>query len=757
MAQKIKKTSYIVLSVLIVALLLSLCGYKQKNAEPLKKLKADQITAFEALDYEVSFDDKSGAVNFEKLVIESEEDEAASDKTESDAVTDEDSEEKEDEEEKISPYVYLDLPDTPLSFMTLELNEPLEKGDSVSVYYTVTEKGELVEKHTYASTLGGNDKTRLFVIFSDVVTDTESIRFESDSSFAIKGIELYNTEGYAYSLSFNFIAFITLAIILIALLIFERLFGYYSWVIGNIRSQFSFTRELSAESKLLSTLHVFAVISTVVFVAFCAISLIFEFFSRPSMLIAFILACVALVLQLADRLISKRNYEPAKLFLTVGVIVGVLICFTMPTSTHLAWDDEIHLRQAYSIVHLADGQISLAQWRLFNYNYVFSNFIEDPMLFTGTMLSEDTVMIDYRLPSVNVYNALGYLPMIASILFSALFNVNTVKMLAFCHFANLFTYIAIMYCGIRRLSRGGYIAAAIALLPSTLYLACSCNYDFWLTAWFTYCVAYVISVYQHKEQKFETADLVKLLVIMFIACGPKPVYCVMFLPLLFLSTSKFKSPKQAKAFRFATVATVVAIAAVLVIFAVFVNNLYSDSRGGSNVNGAEQIKYILTHPFNYAYTLLKQMGQYVSVRSFTDYSSAFGYLTSYGANPLYFFGSLSAILIMYCIFVDRNPDDMYGNKNTQRLRWMALLTCFLQIVIICTSMYIGYTDVGANYINGCQVRYLFPLLFPIFFFMTPVGVHSKISERMKSATVFSAITFNLLFGYFIYYIDRFIG
>lgn len=720
MASKIKKLSYILLSVIIITAVISLFNYRAKDVSPLQTIDKIQLENVEIVGYSVSAENE-GFVTYEK--------------------------------EFNGGFFRLPLNDRPFTILTIELNEPLAFHNSIDLYCTELENGVEAEKCYTFTASNGKDSTRLFVIFQKTTANVSDIKISSRDTISVKSISTYDTSDAQASLVFNPTACTILAITLGILLICEKKLKYYGWILESIRKELCDFEDKSG--KPLKALRIVTICVTATFFISCLCFASVSLFSKATVITAFALGSLSVILQIVDKAVFGRSANAAKMFLMVGAIVGVLICFTMPQSTHLAWDDEIHLRQAYTLVHGTDGYISIAQWRLFNYNYLYADYIENASQFIRTMAAENTILIDHSLPSVNLYNCLGYIPMVISIFVSSLLNVDLSKMLLLCHLANLFTYIAIIYLGIKKLKSGGYIAAAIALMPSTLYLACSCNYDFWLTALFFYGTAYVISVYQHPEKRFETLDLIKLLALFFIACGPKPVYCVMFLPLLFLSTSKFKSSKQVWIFRAATVATIILIAIMLVVPAVFVNNLYSDPRGGSNVNGVEQIKYILSQPLAYGFTLLKQMGEYVSLKSFVDYSGGFGYLTGYGANPFAFYGSFAALIIFYCILTDRVQDDLYNSRPMQKLKWISLLTCFLQIVIICTSMYIGYTDVGADHINGCQFRYLFPLMFPILFFIVPRGLKINIGNRLKTSMIFGALSLNLLYNYFITYIIRF--
>ena len=61
-----------------------------------------------------------------------------------------------------------------------------------------------------------------------------------------------------------------------------------------------------------------------------------------------------------------------------------------------------------------------------------------------------------------------------------------------------------------------------------------------------------------------------------------------------------------------------------------------------------------------------------------------------------------------------------------------ILVSFGTILLIMTSMYLAFTPVGANRVNGAQFRYLIPLFLPV---MMHIGTSSglmKWAVKMKS-------------------------
>ncbi len=715
MISKLKKVSYLIISVILVMSLVSLFNYRQGEISPIQTFDQTHLRDFSPSTLDEEDDTADIADTRDHL------------------------------------FFTLPLEARPINLMQIELNAPMQEDNIIRVHYNTVEHGQVVEKHCTVPEFGAVDGNRLFIIFSQPVEDISSIKIESAGELSIKAISTYDTSAAPVSLKFNLIAFGILLVTIGVLVIIENKFGFFKWIVYAVRNEVCHIDR--SAGRLANILHISACSITGVFIIYSLVFVMLNRYYKAWIMTAFVLAALSIILQICDKAVSERDIGPAKMFLAVASVAGILICITMPISTNLAWDDEIHLRQAYTFLHGTKSQISVAEWRLFNLDrYTYTNFTANPTQLLGILNAESSLTMNYELTPVNIYTTLGYMPMILSMAFSWLLQADIAKMLVFCRLANLLTYTLIIYLGIRKLKSGGYIASSIFLLPGTLFLACSCSYDPWLTAWFAYGIICIISVYQHPERKFEAWDLVKLLAVFFIACGPKLVYCIMFIPLLFLRTDKFQSKRLARNFRIATVATVIAIALILVIPAVFLYDFHTDIRGGEFVSGRDQVMYILSHPFRYCFVLLRHMGWYTSLKNFVDYAASFGFITGYAANPVAFWGSFSAIIVLYCILTDKSDDDLYDTRPMQSLRWLSLLTAFLQIIVVSTTMYIGFTDVGADYINGCQFRYLFPLLFSICFFIAPRGLRVRMNARLKSSIVFGSLMLNVMGQYLIAHI-----
>jgi len=547
-------------------------------------------------------------------------------------------------------------------------------------------------------------------------------------------------------------AVILLGATLALLLIVERKFGYFAFVTSPIRAARTTTKELIAAKKrarLLLHLSAWSITILYVLAVLCFVAL--GVYTKIAFLVALIGAILAIALQLANRIAADKTREIPKLFLTVTVLAGLLLCFSMPTHLGVAWDDETHFRRTYNMVNQFSDEMSVAEHQLLHVKYDVNEYSDDPLSAVLAIEQWDSVPIEDSPWMFNLYGSLGYLPMAVATGVATLLEFDIATMMVACRLANLLTYALVIYFGIRKLRSGAMILSAVSLLPSALFLACSLNYDFWVTAWLIFSFGSFLSVMQQTDRCFRTKDIVAILSGLLLCCAPKAIYCVLFLPLLFLPKKRFESRRASRSFRVALVLAVLLVAATVAIPILFSPDKYTDVRGGTEVSTGGQIGYIFSNPLEYTKTLLGFMGEYVSFFMMSMYSCFFGYL----GNAHLFFSTVAGFLLLYTTFTDRREDDGYARM--QSTRWLTLLTCFAQVALIATSLYISFTPVGLETINGCQYRYLFPILVPFCFFLAPSGIKNEINRRFQYGFVFGGLAVSVLGSFLSVYLLRFIG
>ncbi len=645
------------------------------------------------------------------------------------------------------PYFQIPVNGDDYPFLILELAEPIDRELRPRLYYS--DVNDFNAEHLMVKgTLSADCKTVIFPMREEVPPAYMWVQIPADFTLqSVYGADFSGTP----ALHFNWIAPVVVLVALGILALTERKFGYFAWLKRTVMHPVdAMKRSLADGKRLVFSLQLLTWTVTLAYLGGVALLLLLGIYTKTTILGAFAGAVLTVALQIAMRTVTQKGCTPAKMFFTVAILIGLLFCYTMPPMLYVSWDDDAHLDNAYDLVHLFDDETPLSENLLFYHRlYTIEQYTAEPESVISAMVNGSETDTVLNATFCHPYNAFAYLPMMLSFGLSALIGADIVKMVILSRIATLLTYSIILYFGIRKLRSGGYIVSAVALIPTAFFMACSNNYDFWLNAWLFFGFCSLLSLLQHPETKIRGGDIAKILVAFFVGLGPKAIYSFMLLPLLFLKTERFESRRLARKCRIWTMAVIGFVLLTIALPGLILPEMYSDTRGGSDVNAGGQIAFILSNPFRYAKILLKFMGEYISVSSMASSGLLYAYLGYSGV----FYGTVSVFMLLYCVFTDRREDDAYGSM--QRIRWITLLTCFVQVVLVITSLYVAYTPVGLETVNGCQYRYLFPIMVPFCFFLVPKGIRCAINPKFQTAFIYGGLSYALLASFFQSYLVGF--
>lgn len=638
-----------------------------------------------------------------------------------------------------NPYFLLNGNGQQFRFLILEFAEPIE-----DVYPKITATAENIvgENAIWFSGSRTTDCKRvIFALREDMPTEYFWLRVSDE--FTVCAIYSADYVGEP-SLGINPMALVLFGVVLTALLLTERKFGYFAYIKSRVLALVDGIKESRRNGKIwLFILQLLTWAVTLVYLGGIALLFLLGTYTKTTILAVFVGSLVTLALQLAMRLLSGKGASVAKLFLVTVILIGIMFCFTMPPTLYVCWDDDAHFDNAFELVQLFSNEAKLSEKLIYTHGfYPIADYQADPSALIDRMVNAEATDVVLNPTFCNPYQALAYLPMMAGVLLTSIAGADVVQMLVLSRLFTLLTYALVIYFGIRRLKSGAYLAATIAMIPTAIFLACSINYDYWMTAWMIFGYSYLISLLQSPERKIGGRDVAKMLVAFFLAFGPKAIYTFMLLPVLFLRKDRFTSPETAKKCRVWTIATIAFVLATLVVPAFVVPDLYTDTRGGADVSSGGQIAFILSNPFRYARILLRFLADYTSFVSLGTSGMLYAYL---GYSQI-FYGTIISFVLLYVIFTDRREDDAYATM--QGVRWITILTVFVQIVLVMTSLYVGYTPVGHETVNGCQYRYIFPLLFPFCFFLAPKGLRATINPKCQGLFVFGSMALAVFFSYY---------
>lgn len=298
-------------------------------------------------------------------------------------------------------------------------------------------------------------------------------------------------------------------------------------------------------------------------------------------------------------------------------------------------------------------------------------------------------------------------------------------------------YSFVTFFGMKKLKSGKMLYAVIALLPTAIFLAANYSYDYWVNAFVLFAVACLVRELQTPAEKITKKRIALLLGSFIIAFGPKAIYFPLILLCLLIPKRKFSSAFASKFFRCGVIFTSLLVAASFLIPYFFITGPgIGDIRGGSDVNSSEQIRFILSHPLEYAQILFSFLLEYFSIPVSRFYMGFYAYL-GFTSWP---FWAVMLFLMVFTAITDKSEADK--TVCTWKSRVLVIALNLITVVLFATAFYVSYTVVGSETIAGCQPRYLIPLLFSTLVFLSSSRFAWPRCDRKK--TVYNITVLGLM-------------
>lgn len=400
---------------------------------------------------------------------------------------------------------------------------------------------------------------------------------------------------------------------------------------------------------------------------------------------------------------NKEKYE--KIFLAVMIPIGIFyIMFVLPNTSY---DEEEHMYRAYNVSKgnfIAETtEVGIAKTSI-PQKIVINNRID--LINSYQKLEEkETENTEYD-NEIDVFNsAQGYSPtlyMVTATIFKIgrSMNLNFTKVLCIARICNFIFFLILGYYSIKVIPFGKLLMFTYLFNPMLIYQATSVSADCIINSTIIFYIAYLIKLIKQKEQLTIKNKIIFGISTILVSLA-KYVYFPIVLISILLVLKKAKTTKKDKIF-------IIAICIIGLIFALgwyVISSRYVDIRGyiqEHGVNSREQIKYIITHPINYIFTIFNTLYQY-GEKMFIEF-------LGYRLGPAEIFTSLPclflyAVLLLGAIIFEKHTED-FDKKE----RLVVFINFAITFLLVLTGLYIIWSGVGTNLIEGLQGRYFIPII-----------------------------------------------
>ena len=418
-----------------------------------------------------------------------------------------------------------------------------------------------------------------------------------------------------------------------------------------------------------------------------------------------------------------------KYYFIVGLIIGLLFIVLEPSATYYSWDDQIHFSNVYQ---LPGGNI---EWNVGEFSMIDGspvgrgsiNSYEDYLNQREYLNSGKKAVYISTSGRMLTYTKIAYIPpaigyyffKMLGLPFSVCFRMGKVMI--------LLSYLLIMSYAIKISKIGKKLLTLIGLIPSCMFLATQYSYDPAVISGFILASVQLVNWFVDEKSDVNFKSMLIFILALLYASFVKAVYIPLLFMFLFIPKSRFKSNRTCKQVK------IFSMILLLLIMYTFVMPTFGNGAVGGDLRGGDtsvsgQISWILSYPFHYIELLFKTMfinhlDYYVGPNAFIF----FAYL-GYLHNWCYY---LLAFFLLFVIFTEH---DDYRLKLKERALFLVMV--FGIIALIWTALYLSFTPVGKNYIDGVQPRYFLPILYIMFICIKLPILRIKIPEKIYNIIIF---------------------
>lgn len=448
-------------------------------------------------------------------------------------------------------------------------------------------------------------------------------------------------------------------------------------------------------------------------------------FSVKASVFVYLLFLIAAVIICYCRSSSKKIEVLA---FCVILLIGSTISFFEPSNLGLSWDDEAHYPNALHLSHMFEKKVSIADFVI----------VEDQPTVATYKLNYDrqkqenyNAMLDAmepyycyfdELPALN--GAVAYLPSAIGLSLARGLGFPYHITLKIGRWMNVWLLAALVYFSMKKLKTGKSVVLLLALLPTNIFMAANYSYDIWLTGLSMYGLSTFFGHWQQPEKKVGYVDMLQIGGSLLLAVLPKLIYFPLILIALFMPSKKFNSKKQCRIYR-----AFILLATALPFLMAFMQNIVGDNlgtgdtRGSEGVNAGLQLALFFQDPWTVIGTIFRHLKDYLN-----PWKNGDGYITY-----MAFLGNTGIsykvllVTVVICVLADRE-------EREPKFPWWTKLGVIAEYVaigfIVSFSMYIAFTPAGADYVAGCQPRYIIPALFPLLYVLTRFSGKTVIKNRI---------------------------
>jgi uncharacterized membrane protein len=452
--------------------------------------------------------------------------------------------------------------------------------------------------------------------------------------------------------------------------------------------------------------------------------------------VAVVILPLAVVFYLVHKLKDNIKERIENLYIILAIAFGVTMIFVLPPFN--APDEYAHFVKSYTFTTFADdkgitnlpvsleslyskyGHSLLDQKMDFETKSYFNDLMQDS---NKDVLSEN----EFVYTNTKYLKALPYLPSAILLFLLKLIGVSPLVMSVAGRFLSLIVMLIMYYLAIKNVPILKRLFMVICLLPIVLHQAVI-NQDYLTNATVILLIAMVLK-YRYKQIRIgiEEMSILSVLGIMIACC--KFGYFV-FLGVIFLIPCRlFKTKKVAVLFKLAFI--------IIPLMVSFIGNVAITSAEDTT---HYSISYSLSNPVNTIKVFAKTFWQRAELDLFRGQFDGFGVSTKWNN------GFISSVLYFIYILYFLSSEKQDVEKIEKKTRIVLFVIAFLLIGVVYSAMYLNWTNIGADTIDGLQPRYFTPAILCLALAFSNSIIKIDVNNKEKLDTILMCVIYVCVFS-----------
>ena len=425
--------------------------------------------------------------------------------------------------------------------------------------------------------------------------------------------------------------------------------------------------------------------------------------------------------------------KPEYGFLIVGLCCGIFLATAMPAVTALSFDDQIHFENVWNLSFgkylrtsaSSDSLAALSWTTAQNDSFIYAQdtyadylrLVEQVDAPASNVLTEPSSTGRQQWILTNT----GYITQALGMALARWMGLPMHMQIIAARLGNMLGYVLLCFAAIHFLKRFKLTFAAIALMPTPMFMASNFSYDPLCTGLCMLGTALIIDAVLDRDTRISWKRLLGIFVSFMLACNIKAVYAPLLLLVLLLPRSKFASRGQAVYVKvISMVLMLVAVGGILLDISGDIN-VIQDTRG-DGADSAGQIAFVLSHPLTYFGYFISALWNGFQVYLLDSPRLTWAYLGSCSG----IWATFSLMLMLFTCYTDN--DTAFAQRVSWQQRIGLLLVAGIATGLMFTAMYVGFSAVGSSSFGGVQGRYMLPIL-PLFaLLLSPNGVKNAMNK-----------------------------